>query len=64
MNMMIVQNVLNVQLSFRLQESGLLKITCIICISAPTAEQKWIWRNQNDTKKIYKADYEPRGTEK
>ena len=50
MNTKIALNVLNVQLSFQLQESGLLKTTCIICISVPTAAQKWIWRNENVTR--------------
>ena len=63
MNIMIVPNALNVQLSSHLQENGPLKIICIICISVPIAAQEWIWRNRNDTKKIYKAAYEPRGTE-
>ena len=54
MNTRIEPNVLNVQLSSHLRENGLLKITCIICISVPIAAQEWIWRKRNDTKKIYK----------
>ena len=39
MNIMIVPNALNVQLSSHLQENGPLNIICIICISVPIAER-------------------------